>query len=316
MTTERHNTVVNEESNRVNHKKHNENKISRHTGEIRSGGAQGKAHHHILLGLVLFVALSLVILSVDEDPQTLADSPVSDGATTIAVTESATVEQEVQQEFSPRVLEDFRTDPAADLEITALPIEPLPEPEESIAADDDDSSAVEEVVQDSEGDAFSLGEALARYLLTMQDNLNREYVENCIQFRSRNGQGMGCPENQAFAAGTYQEETALVDELFAIITRQSDYARISRQLERENETLAAILDDPANPAVTQASYKLALNNDYIDYLNGNPSPAVTMFNTMNDFINDYNRTILTGPVQFNCQGVDPCVYEFNDPDIE
>jgi len=101
MTTERQNTVVNEESNRVNHKKHNENKISRHTGEIISGGAQGKAHHHILLGLVLFVALSLVILSVDEDPQTLADSPVSDGATTIAVTESATVEQEVQQEFSP-----------------------------------------------------------------------------------------------------------------------------------------------------------------------------------------------------------------------
>ena len=150
----------------------------------------------------------------------------------------------------------------------------------------------------------------------MRDELNREYVENCIQFRSRNGQGMGCPEDQALSAGTYQEETALVDELFTIITRQSDYARISRRLERENETLAAILDDPANPAVTQASYKLALNNDYIDYLNGNPSPAVTAFNQMNDFINDYNRTILSGPVQFNCQGVGPCVYEFNEPDAE
>jgi hypothetical protein len=37
---------------------------------------------------------------------------------------------------------------------------------------------------------------------------------------------------------------------------------------------------------------------------------------MNDFINDYNRTILSGPVQFNCQGVAPCVYEFNEPDAE
>lgn len=270
--------------------------------------AQGKTHHHILLSLVLFVVLSLIIMRVNEDPQTLVtETPDSDVSEAIAVSEPAIV----QQEFSPQVLEDFRADPSADLEIVALPIEPLPLPEES-----PDDPAPEEIVQAAEGDDFSLGEALARYLLTMQDELNREYVENCIQFRSRNGQGMGCPEDAALSAGTYEKERALVDELFSIITRDSDYARIRRRLEQENETLTAMLADSASPVVSQASIKLALNNDYIDYLNGNPSPAVTEFNQMNDFINDYNRTILSGPVQFNCQGAAPCVYEFNDPDAE
>lgn len=309
MTTEKHNTVLNEEGNQDS----NGNENSRHTREMRSGRAQGKTHHHILLGLVLFVALSLVILKVNEDPQTLViEAPDSDVSEAIALSESANV----PQEFSPQVLEDFRSDPSADLEVVSLPIEPLPLPEESAEGSGDDNATLEEIVQAPEGDDFSLGEALARYLLTMQDELNREYVESCIQFRSRNGQSAGCPENPALSAATYQEETALVEELFTIITRQSDYARISRRLERENETLTALLDDPANPAVSQASYKLALNNDYIEYLNGNPSPAVTAFNQMNDFINDYNRTILSGPVQFNCQGVAPCVYEFNEPDAE
>jgi len=36
---------------------------------------------------------------------------------------------------------------------------------------------------------------------------------------------------------------------------------------------------------------------------------------MNDFVNDYNRTILVGPVQFRCQG-GPCVYEYNGPGSE
>ncbi len=273
-------------------------------------------HVHIVLGLLLFVVLSLVILSVDEDQQTLVEAPASDSSEAIALSESAIVLQDAPQEFSPQVLEDFRADPAADLEIVALPIEPLPLPEESADVSGDDNSVVEEIVQAPQGDDFSLGEALARYLLTMQDELNRKYVENCIQFRSRNGQGMGCPEDPALSAGTYEKEKALVDELFSIITRDSDYARIRRRLEQENETLTAMLADPANPVVSQASIKLALNNDYIDYLNGNPSPAVTEFNQMNDFINDYNRTILSGPVQFNCQGIAPCVYEFNDPDAK
>ena len=265
-------------------------------------------HVHILLGLLLFVALSLVILSVDEDPQTLEEAPDSDVPEANALSEPSTD----PQQFSPEVLEDFRADPTADLEIVALPIEPLPLPEESAEVSVDENTTPEEIGQIPQGDDFSLGEALARYLLTMQDNLNREYVENCIQFRSRNGQGVGCPEDPALSAGTYEKETALVDELFSIITRDSDYARIRRRLEQENETLTAMLADPANPVVSQASIKLALNNDYIDYLNGNPSPAVTAFNQMNDFINDYNRTILTGPVQFNCQGAAPCVYEFNE----
>ena len=281
-------------------------------------------HVHILLGLLLFVVLSLVILSVDEDPQTLGEVPASDNSAAIALSESAIVSQDVlldvpqetPQEFSPQVLEDFRADPSADLEIVALPIEPLPLPEESADVSGDDNTSVEDIVQAADENDFSLGEALARYLLTMQDELNREYVENCIQFRSRNGQGMGCPQDTALSAGTYEKETALVDELFSIITRDSDYARIKRRLEQENETLTAMLADPANPVVSQASIKLALNNDYIDYLNGNPSPAVTEFNQMNDFINDYNRTILTGPVQFNCQGAAPCVYEFNEDDAE
>lgn len=308
MTTERHNAIVNEVSNRGS----KGNIHSRRSGEIQSASAQGKTHHHILLGLVLFAVLSLIIMRVTEDPQTLVDSPDSDGSEAIAVAEPVTD----AQEFSPQVLEDFRAGSTADLEIVALPIEPLPLPEESAEVGGDDNTAPEEIVQAPQGDDFSLGEALARYLLTMQDDLNRQYVESCIQFRSRNGQSSGCPEDPALSAGTYQKEMALVDELFAIITRQSDYARISRRLESENETLTALLDDPANPAVSQVSYKLALNNDYIDYLNGNPSPAVTEFNQMNNFINDYNRTILSGPVQFNCQGAAPCVYEFNDPDAE
>ena len=42
-------------------------------------------------------------------------------------------------------------------------------------------------------DDFPLGEALARYLISMRDELNRKYVEQCIQYRSRNGLGAECP---------------------------------------------------------------------------------------------------------------------------
>jgi hypothetical protein len=34
---------------------------------------------------------------------------------------------------------------------------------------------------------------------------------------------------------------------------------------------------------------------------------------MNDFVNDYNRTITIGPTQFRCQG-GPCVYEYTAPE--
>jgi hypothetical protein len=106
-----------------------------------------------------------------------------------------------------------------------------------------------------------------------------------------------------------------VDELFAVITRQSDYARISRELERENEALSSVLADSSNPAASQASTRLALNNSYLDYLSGNPSPAVTIFERMNGFINDYNRTINSGPVQFRCKD-GPCLYEYTGPGAE
>lgn len=279
----------------------------------RRWSVPGKTSHHVLLSLVLFVVLSLVILSVNEETENPGQTRENEETSTIALSEPPIS----PQALSPQALQDLRAAPTSGLEIQSepLPIQPLPLPEQNADTEVNEEQVMQEREQESGTDDFSLGEALARYLLAMRDELNREYVENCIQFRSRNGLGAACPGNPAIAAGTNQEEKALVDELFSILTRESEITRISRQLERENATLGSILADPANPAALQASTKLALNNSYLEYLNGNPNPAVTAFERMNAFINDYNRTILSGPVQFNCQD-DPCVYEYTGPGAE
>lgn len=310
MSAETPNNIVNDDANK--------HESARLTQETPGPGFLEKRSVHIGLGLVLFLVLSLIILSVDDESDSAV--PVPDGTQPASIDLSAPPAE--SQELPPRVLEDFRTAPTTGLEIQPQPILPPPPVEQGVEVDSgeepsllEQETVLSEDVPESGADAFSLGEALARYLIAMRDELNREYVENCIQFRSRNGLGAACPENPAFTAESNQKEKALVDELFSIITRRSDYARISRQLEIENEALTSILADPANPAASQASIKLALNNSYLDYLNGNPSPAVVTFERMNSFINDYNRTIMSGPVQFRCKG-GPCIYEYTGPEAE
>jgi len=303
MSAETRNTVVNNDANK--------HESAPPAEETRVSGFLEKRSAHIALGLLLFVALSLVIVSVDDEFGSVVEAPDSSEATGIALSEPSMP----ARELSPQVLEDFRSAPTGDLEIQPQPILPPPVAEQSTAISSAEDQVLPEDVQEAGVDDFSLGEALANYLIAMRDDLNREYVENCIQHRSRNGLGAECPDNPAFTASTNQKEKALVDELFAIITRQSDYARISRQLERENEALAAILADPTNPAASQASTRLALNNSYLDYLNGNPNPDVVTFERMNSFINDYNRTINSGPLQFRCKD-GPCLYEYTGPEAE
>lgn len=279
--------------------------------------ALGRVFPHSMLAiliLVILIATALLPGILSED----TELPVPATGTA-----PPTAPQQTQA-FSPQGLEDLRSDPTEELTINPEPLllDPLPEDSEEVADEDVPAIAeAEALVPEEESPAppeepFSVGEALARYLLAIREELNSEYVANCIRFRNRNEAGAACPADPAIAdSGSYQGEKALVDELFAVITRETDYARISRRLETENETLAAILNDPDNPAALQASTKLALNNAYLNYLSGNPSPAVTAFNTMNDFINDYNRTIMAGPTQFSCQD-GPCVYEFTGPEAE
>lgn len=291
----------------------------------RRPGSTGRISIHVALGLVLFIALSLVILSVDDEPDSPAQPPESaaappdegEAANDLALSESP----DASREISPRSLEDFRTAPTDELEIQPEPIAPPSPPEPGTEPGIDETPALagqeaappEGTEEPASGtDDFSLGQALANYLINNQDDMTKAYVEECIRYRNENGLDAGCPENPALAGGSNPEEKALVDDLFAIITRQSDYARISQRLKSENETLAAILADPANPGASQASSKMALNNSYLEYLNGNRSPAVTTFDKMNDFVNDYNRTIMSGPVQFRCKG-GPCLYEYTGP---
>lgn len=279
-----------------------------HKHETSTSGLSRVVSGTLVAGFLITAVLlaGLILTGEESEPvpamtaQTTAPAPATPAVATPAL--------------SPRAQEDLRADPAISLTIDPEPLllEPLPieaaePPADDIAATDEDTLSPPEA-------PFSVGEALARYLLAIRSELNSEYVANCIRHRNRNGAGAECPDNEAFTATTYQQEQALVDELFAIITRDSDAAQISSRLERENQTLAALLEDPANPAALQASTRLALNNSYLAYLNGNPSPEVAAFNTMNDFINDYNRTIRVGPVQFRCQD-GPCVYAVPDPDM-
>ena len=283
-------------------------------GLQESGKPAGRSFHpalpvSVVVGVMLVAVLLPGILSEDRELPAAPD--------TGEIVDPAQPEAPAQtQALSPQALEDLRSAPVGDLiNPEPLLLEPVPEEIGDVADVTPAPETPEEESPAPPEEPFSVGEALARYLLAIRNELNSEYVANCIRFRNRNGTGADCPEDPAFNATAHQQEQALVDELFAIITREGEYARISRRLESENETLAAILDDPGNPAALQASAKLALNNAYLAYLNGNPSPDVARFNTMNDFVNDYNRTILVGPSQFRCQD-GPCVYEYTEPETE
>ncbi len=267
----------------------------------------------LLVVIIMAVVLLPGILSEDSElPQitTIDVAPIADIPAALP---------EPVQAFSTGALEDLRASPLENLTIDPQPLllELLPDDTEVATAPDEPTQAEpapdmqEETAPLAPEAPFSVGEALARYLLVIREQLNSEYVANCIRYRNRNGAGADCPTDPAIAvASSYQEEKALVDELFAIITREGEYARISSRLAQENETLNSILSAPDNPvAALQASTKLALNNAYLNYLNGNPNPDVVRLNTMNNFVNDYNRTIMAGPTQFQCQG-GPCDYEF------
>jgi hypothetical protein len=275
----------------------------------------------VTLFAVIAVAVVLLpgILSEDTElPQTATDTgdiPVIANTATV----TPTVALETVQTLSPAALEDLRAIPIDSLTVDPQPLllELLPgEPEAITEAEEPtlagpEPEAQEETTPVIPEEPFSVGEALARYLLVIRAELNSEYVANCIRHRNRSGAGADCPTDPAIAeASPYQAEKALVDELFAIITREGEYARISSRLESENARLNTILAAPGNAvAALQASTKLALNNAYLNYLNSNLSPDVVRFQTMNNFVNDYNRTIMAGPTQFRCQG-GPCEYEF------
>lgn len=266
----------------------------------------------ISVGFMVAVALFLAW------PSGEAEGPIATPVSNEPRIVVPSVTSEITPAFSEEALQDLQADPNAALTIDPQPLllELLPEEIAEVTTDEPPApEPLEPETPEPPDEPFSVGEALARYLLAIRNDLSSEYVANCIRFRNRNGAGADCPSDPAFNAGTYQQEQALVDDLFAVITRTGEYARISSRLQSENATLAALLDDPDNPAALQASTKIALNNAYIAYLGGNPSPEVAAFNAMNDFVNDYNRTILVGPVQFRCQG-GPCVYEYNGPGSE
>ena len=157
--------------------------------EIPQPGFLEKRSVHIVLGLLLFVALSLVILSVYDESDSAVLAPDSTEAAPIALSEPPAG----SQEFSPQVLEDFRTAPTTGLEIQPEPILLPPLAEQSTDISGDEESSPQEEVPEADVDDFPLEEALARYLISKRDELNRKYVEQCIQYRSRNGLGAECP---------------------------------------------------------------------------------------------------------------------------
>ena len=105
MSAETRNNVVNDDANK--------HESAPSIEEIPEPGFLEKRSVHIVLGLLLFVALSLVILSVDDESDSAVLAPDSTEATPIALSEPPAR----SQEFSPQVLEDFRTAPTTGLEI-------------------------------------------------------------------------------------------------------------------------------------------------------------------------------------------------------
>lgn len=224
--------------------------------------------------------------------------------------------------YTSRVLEDMAPANTA-LEINPMPLieeeileDSLPEPEALPEPEMQDQAELAELQNEEiePGDSdLLITDAINSYVGSRQGELHREYVENCFRFRNRGGRQSECPDNELANISFIEEEREVASEIFANVRRAAEHAHWSRSLEMENKVLLGILDEDrfvSEAAQEQVNIRVALNKSYIVYLNGNASGEVAAHNTMFNFVNDFNRTIVPHPVQFNCAGLGPCIYKY------
>lgn len=222
-------------------------------------------------------------------------------------------------DYSSNALQDMRS-AMTGFEIEALPI-PDPPVEQFIQHDEinEDPVIPNEVNELVEAPDLAVSKAIEDYVSGIQSDLNREYVEGCLRFRNRGGGQGKCPENEISKASVIEDERKIADEIFLHVTRENKHAAIARSLEMENDTLVAVLEGETTAsaeAQEQASIRLDINNRYLAYLGGNQSPLVAAHNVATGFINDYGRTVLPRPVQFQCPLLEPCIYEFTGFEVK
>ena len=276
----------------------------------------------MLVFAVMFSAISLFWPERSPRPDFEEHMALHDVQETMPVTSSLNMEESSSNtlsiEYSSSAIQDMRS-AMTGLDIEALPIPEMPEEQtlqnEEITEDPvipDEEKALVELPD------LAVSKAIENYVSGIQSEMNREYVEGCLRFRNRGGGQGKCPENEISKAGVIEEERKVADEIFLHVTRKNKHAAITRSLEMENETLAEILHgETAMPVETieQAKAKLALNEQYILYLNGNPNPQLIAHNMMLGFVNDYGRTVLPQHYQFRCKKR-PCIYEFTGFEIK
>lgn len=257
----------------------------------------------LLHGVALLFMVTLVLL-----PSRAPDTPAQSGQS-IAVT--------LVRDIPPAPLPE--SPPATDQVATPAPVvsdPPVPlngtttpalAPQTPATLDETPGQPASPPALDRAATLALVSSGIASYIDNRRPEVTREFVEGCIRYRNRYGPNRDCPDTLGEGAASHSEEREIVDTLFATVTRDADYARLSRQLQREDDRLRELAEE-GGPIAEQANIRRQLNQQYIAYLNGNVVPELA-FRAQTAFANDYGRTITPAPYQFRCSDL-PCVYTY------
>lgn len=115
-------------------------------------------------------------------------------------------------------------------------------------------------------DAVQLQASMAAFVSKRRDSLIQDWVQDCRRFRRPDDRGPPCPDEDAGDTAVNAEQRASMDALFrAQFTRESDIARLSRQLEDESQHLGTLVDDQTVLGAMARQRYAALKVEYCIY---------------------------------------------------
>lgn len=126
--------------------------------------------------------------------------------------------------------------------------------------------ATPEVPLAPELDAVQLQASMTTFVSKRRDSLIEDWVQDCRRFRRPDDGGQPCPDEEVGDTAVNADQRTSMDALFrAQVARESDIARLSRQLEDESRHLGTLVDDQTVLGAMARQRYAALKVEYCIY---------------------------------------------------
>jgi hypothetical protein len=154
--------------------------------------------------------------------------------------------------------------------------------------------------------ADAIRAAIVEFSESYKAGLTADWLSQCVRYRERYPT-QDCPQQRAQDNSALDDGQRIAEAVFAGVTRDERYARLTSSLLQQNEELDELMEE-GGVLGALARDRYYLNREYVFFLNGNFNfQSWNFVKTAN--AGNGNLEFMRGFMQFQCKE-SPCIYEF------